>query len=230
MSSRLTGTNLAIGNTTLTEVELQQIKINCGLFDIGDTLIINGIESYVLYKDEGTGYGIAADKNHDLSYYVNGSDYVNSNNYQSPGTFGYEWGGSGIDTNIRTTAIGTGLSNTNSLIEMNLQPDTSGWYVVWDKIKEFRQNHSDNWFLPSKDELNLIYEARANLSNLSLSTNPYYWSSSEGHNGHSWSGSQTWIQQFDSGDQYLCNKSARVFRSRLCYYINFNSIDRKSVV
>ena len=35
---------------------------------------------------------------------------------------GYE-----VETGVTATAIGSGLSNTNSLIEMNLQPSTSGW-------------------------------------------------------------------------------------------------------
>lgn len=194
---------------------------------VGLTLTIDGIECYGIngsvnkntsitrgVEYSGTGNAIFVDKNHDLSYYINGSDWVNSDDYEtSPGTFGYEWGRS--TTGITATAVGSGLSNTNSLISMNLQPDTSGWYVVWDKIKEFRQSHSNNWFLPSRDELTLIYEARNNLNNLSLilNANPYYWSSSE----YSISAAlYAWYRNFSNGTQTSSRKSSHYDRSRLC--------------
>lgn len=191
---------------------------------------INGIECYglwgfvkkislqdkIIYK--GIGKSIFVDKNHDLSYYINGSDYVDPNvitnpeipDLSNPETFGYEWGGYRTETGITATAVGSGLSNTNSLIAKNLQPMISRWQTVWDKIKEFRSSHSEQWFLPSKDELDLIYEARRNLSNLSTSTHPYYWSSSE-YNPYF-----TWTQSFDAGGQDYNYKYFRLFRSRLC--------------
>lgn len=190
---------------------------------VGLTLVTDGIECYGIYGTVnkiniagssvyiGTGKAIFVDKNHDLSYYVNGSDYINSNDYNiSPGTFGYEWGGYRTDTNIIATAIGTGLSNTNSLIGMNLQPQTNGWYVVWDKIKEFRETRSSLWFLPSRDELNLIYEARTSLNNLSLNTNSGYWSSSEVSSNYAW------FQLFNSSNRNNGPKDNHVKRSRLC--------------
>lgn len=177
--------------------------------EVEDTLTIDGIEVLVIYSQEGI--NIAVDKNHDLSYYVNGSDWVDSDEYNiPPGTFGYEWGGYNITTGITNTAVGSGLSNTNSLLEMSLQPETSNWYVVWDRIEGFRMNHSDNWFVPSKDELNLIYEARSNLSNLSLNTNYYYWSSSE------YSDISLWIQNFSTGNLGGLPKYTHYTRARLC--------------
>ena len=127
---------------------------------------------------------------------------------------GYE-----VETGVTATAIGSGLSNTNSLIEMNLQPSTSGWYVVWDKIKEFRQSHSSNWFLPSRDELNLIYEARSNLSNLSISVYPWYWSSSEE------SSANAWFQYSTDGSQSITSKLLHYRRSRLCRYTTDSELD-----
>lgn len=167
----------------------------------------------------GTEY-IGVDKNHDLSWYVNGSDYVDSSDYnQAPGTFGYEWGGYGIETGVQDTAVGTGLSNTNALIEMNLQPNTSGWWVVWDKVEEFRQSHSDNWFMPSKDELNLVFKNKSNLSNLSLNTYHYYWSSSEYSSGF------VWRQYFNSGYQDGSGKFGLYYRDRLCVQFTQADID-----
>ena len=185
------------------------------IYITGETYTFDGIEVYCLLGTADTDHPLFVDKNHDLSYYVNSSDWVDSKDYNtSPGTYGYEWGGYGTTVNIKDTNVGSGLSNTNSLIEMNLQPRESGWYVIWDKIKEFRQDHSDQWFLPSKDELNLIYEARSNLSNLSTSSYPYYWSSSE------YSSDYTWYQAFSTGSQHFTSfKYFHDTRSRLCYTI-----------
>ena len=158
---------------------------------------------------------IFVDKNHDLSFYVKGSDFVDSNDYnQSPGTFGYEWGGYNTTTGIANTAVGTGLTNTNTLIGMNLQPNSSGWWVVWDKVRDFRNSYGHNWFIPSADELNLIYEVKNNLNSLSLNTNYYYWSSSEHSNLNSR------CQSFIDGSQAHNRKYTHSYCSRLCRQID----------
>ena len=183
----------------------------------GETYTFDGIEVYCLLGTADTDHPLFVDKNHDLSYYFAGSDYVDESEdievINTTNKYGYEWGGYNITTGITTTAVGTGLSNTNSLIEMNLQPNTSSWYVVWGKIKEFRESHSNQWFLPSEDELNLIYKARSNLSNLSTSTCPFYWSSSE------YSPNFAWRIGFSGGSQNGVNKAGHNSRVRLCYTI-----------
>ena len=63
----------------------------------------------------------------------------------------YQWGGYEISTGITATDIGTGLTNTNSLIAMNLQ-STDGTPTIWDAIREFRSTHSERWFIPSMAE------------------------------------------------------------------------------
>ena len=188
---------------------------NKSTYTAGKTYTFDNVEVYCLLGTADTDHPLFVDKKHDLSYYVNGSDWVNSEDYTtSPGKYGYEWGGYNTKTGVTATAVGSGLSNTNSLIAKNLQPRTSGWYVVWDKIKEFRQSHSDKWFLPSKDELNLIYKARNNLSNLSTSsTEPMYWASSE------YSGQYVCYQTFYNGGQNYTTKNDHHVRSRLCYTI-----------
>ena len=88
----------------------------------------------------------------------------------SNGNSEFQWGGYGTATGITATEIGTGLTNTNSLIAMNLQ-STDGTPTVWDAIKEFRSTNGDRWFLPSKDE--------------ALKMSPT-WTSSEVGPEHSW--------------------------------------------
>ena len=194
--------------------EHKNIADKDNIYTAGSTYIFDNIEVYCLLGTGEADHPLFVDKNHDLSYYINGSDWVDSNDSgRNPGTFGYEWGGYNTVIRRTATAVGTGLSNTNLLIGSNLQPETEGWYVVWDKIKEFRQSHSDNWFLPSRDELNLIYEARSNLNNLSLNTNSSYWSSS------AYSSTSAWEQDFSSGSQGGVSRRYNSVRSRLCYTI-----------
>ena len=192
------------------------------VYTAGETYTFDNIEVYCLLGTGEADHPLFVDKNHDLSYYFTGSDFVDETEFSdvinTANKYGYEWGGYGTETGVTDRAVGAGLSNTNSLIAMNLQPRESGWYVIWDKIKEFRESHSDNWFLPSKDELNLIYEARANLNNLSTSTDGLwrarYHSSSEDSPYHFWE------QDFSDGDQsYNGYKSGQYPRSRLCYTI-----------
>ena len=66
-------------------------------------------------------------------------------------TYMHQWGGNGTATGITATDIGTGLTNTNALIAMNLQ-STNGKPTIWDVLKEFRSTYGDRWFIPSRDE------------------------------------------------------------------------------
>lgn len=72
--------------------------------------------------------------------------FIDSNNNSR-----FQWGGNGINTGVGYTAIGTGLSNTNTLLAMNLK-STNGTPTIWDALKEFRASHSDRWFIPSRNE------------------------------------------------------------------------------
>ena len=185
-------------------------------YSVGDIVVLDGIESVIIY-DNGSeadwGRYICVDKNHDLSYYITGSDYVDSEDYKThPGTFGYEWGGYLTTTGVTSQEVGSGLSNTNSLISKNLQPNTSGWYVLWDKVKEFRNSRSDKWFVPSQDELNLVYNNKSSLSNLSLNNTPGYWSSSESDY------IRAYYEDLDRGYQNDVYKYTHYDHTRLCRY------------
>ena len=80
------------------------------------------------------------------------SSFKNSN-----GVYRFQWGGYGTEVGVRNYEIGNGLSNTNSLIAMNLQ-SSDGTPTVWDAITEFRSTHSDRWFVPCRDEVALLKE------------------------------------------------------------------------
>ena len=172
---------------------------------VGDVVVVDGIETLVLAVKDDSGAWVSTagaqgtecigvDKNHDLSYYISGDDYVNQKLPIDSAKYGYEWGGIGSwNSGCQSDLVGTGIVNTDNAISYDFSSETEGWPVLWEKLSEFRQSHSDKWFVPSKDELNLIYENRASLSNLSTRPNEFsvnqgvttitiysaYWSSTE---------------------------------------------------
>lgn len=202
--------------------------------NVGDTVTLDGIECLIIY-DNGSeaewGRYIVTDKNHDLVYYFAGTDYenetLNNMDINIENKYGYEWGGYGTATGISNNNIGAGLTNTNSLIGMNLQPTTADWFVVWNKVSEFRSGRSDKWFVPSKDELNLIYINKDSLNGLTTindeNSSPYYRSSSEASPLYLYF---AWLQTFNLGEQRnMAAKDSHAVRTRLCRYTTDSELD-----
>lgn len=107
---------------------------------VGQYTLIDGVISKCVYvADTPQGWG--------QRVFIAVSSFTDSN-----GNSTFEWGGYGTATGITAQDIGTGLSNTNSLIAMNLQ-SSDGTPTIWDAITEFRNTHSDSWFVPSANEL-----------------------------------------------------------------------------
>lgn len=197
---------------------------------VGDTYTLDGVESVIIYdagSEQSWGRYILADKNHDLSYYISGSDFSDSEEsddvINAAATYGYEWGGYGTTTGITSQAIGNGLSNTNSLINLNLQPQTSDWRVVWDVVQQFRSTHSDSWFVPSLNELQQVCNQKSFLENLSNVGYNHYWSSSEYGNLAAWQIIFAGNLQIDS------TKNLHNLRTRLCRYASLDLLTGKSV-
>lgn len=200
---------------------------------VGETVILDGIESLIIYdagSNQDWGRYLCTDKNHDLVWYFDGTDYEDEDEpstvINTVNKYGYEWGGFGTTTGITDQSIGAGLTNTNTLIGMNLQPNTSDWYVIWDKVEEFRnQIGSDKWFVPSLDELNLIRDSEFDLKGLTANINfsALYWSSSEG-------GSETAeFQNLASGLTLSRLKYYHNLRVRLCRYTTDNELKSVSI-
>jgi hypothetical protein len=132
---------------------------------------------------------------------------------------GIAWiiGGSTPDTLNSNTSlvVGTGQANTTAM--MNQSGYTGGAAKVCDdySVTVGGINYSD-WYLPSKDELNLMYQNIGNGDVLGLgniggfSNNSSYWSSSEG----SINSSSTWRQDFDTGGQIEDYKGNTQFNVR----------------
>jgi len=99
-----------------------------------------------------------------------------------------EWGcyGNGI-AGANGIAIGTGAQNT---IDIELECETPG--TAADVCANLFLNGYGDWFLPSKDELNAMYQnkttinASAQANGGSAFTTDYYWSSSETTSERAW--------------------------------------------
>ena len=87
------------------------------------------------------------------------------------------------------TVIGTGDNNTNAIVNA-LGTGTYAARLCCD----LDLNGYTDWFLPSKDELDLMYE-NLHLQGLGAFGSDYYWSSSESSSG------SAWLQRFYGGYQ-----------------------------
>jgi TolB-like protein len=68
------------------------------------------------------------------------------------------------------------------------------WEEAKKVAKDYRGGGYDDWYLPTKSELNLVYQNLKKTGKIQDDT--WRWSSSEGSNGHAW------YQRFSDGDQY----------------------------
>jgi hypothetical protein len=98
-------------------------------------------------------------------------------------------------TGATGTAIGTGLANTNTLIF-----NQSGTPISYAAgiARAYTGGGFNDWFLPSKDELNKLFLKRVTIGGFS---HYFYWSSSEYDDYNAWS------QNFYAGDQYYDGKN-----------------------
>jgi TolB-like protein len=107
--------------------------------------------------------------------------------------FKAEWGAYGRDVSGTVSAVGTGKRNTELIVAYLRGIRESGKAAqLCDKLTV---DGYDDWFLPSKDELDLMYR---NLKRKGLGEfqNSWYWSSSQ-HNPN-----DSWEQNFGGGSQY----------------------------
>jgi hypothetical protein len=76
-------------------------------------------------------------------------------------------------TGATATAIGTGKSNTDKII--NVQQGSLNWYAAG-VARDYKGGEYNDWYLPSRDELNLLYTQKVMVGGFS---NAYYWTSTE---------------------------------------------------
>ncbi len=111
------------------------------------------------------------------------------------------WGGRGTTIGGTGTSIGTGAGNTERIVvrfgntePYNKQIDYAA-KVCADLVLTKDGVAYDDWFLPSKDELDQMYR-NLERNNLGGFSGDRYWSSSE------LSANDAWLQNFNNGHQY----------------------------
>ncbi|NBK24530.1 MAG: DUF1566 domain-containing protein, partial [Spirochaetia bacterium] len=106
------------------------------------------------------------------------------------------WGGSGTAVGGTGTGIGTGASNTQKIVAKfgNAEPYGKKADYAAKVCADYRGGGYADWFLPSREELSLMYQ---NLKKPKLGgfSGDYYWSSSEN------SAYSAWYQDFYLGTQ-----------------------------
>jgi hypothetical protein len=154
----------------------------------------------------------------EVSYYVGGPGQAGGIVFHDKGTYsdGWRylevapvsteweaktWGGSGTLVGGLSTALGTGGQNTVRIVARygSSDPDLRKGDYAARLCADLSFGGYDDWYLPSKDELDLLY---ANLHRRGLGgfAESYYWSSSESD------ASKAWDQDFDDGFQSASRK------------------------
>ena len=198
LSKTATNMGFRINGTPYTPEETPPVTVPMALPD-GSILFYDRGTSYGEYKINDTGYPERIDDAVD-----DGSAESQNWRYlicdQADISNGIkQWGAYGRDTGLTDTAIGVGLSNTDAMIA-NYGDNDSYW---WKLIKQKRDSTSLKWFMPSKDELNLVYENKTIITGQggdAFQTDIYY-SSSEA------SIYFIWYQSFSDGVQYDNSKN-----------------------
>jgi hypothetical protein len=94
------------------------------------------------------------------------------------------------------TVVGSGKANTASIISAQ----GKGSYAAA-LCAEYEQGGFADWFLPSKDELGLMYEVKKAGKSFFGYMSLWYWSSSQ------IAGNNAWLQKFDDGGQYTSDEN-----------------------
>ena len=161
----------------------------------GDLRVVNDVptvdSSFDGYSDAAIGYMIGYYKNSDIGklLFVNGTTTYDS-------------------SNCTGTGIGTGESNTQLLIDAmgteaytspsGSEKDSNYAARLCDILTYTVEGVTfDDWFLPSKDELNLMCEKQTEIGGFGDTVPCYYWTSSE----YNTQAGDIWEQNFASGYQ-----------------------------
>lgn len=116
------------------------------------------------------------------------------------GTGNAWYNGTYTTTSATGTALGTGIANTTAIITSQ---GNTGTYAA--KIcRDYAGGDYNDWYLPSKDELNKLYLNRVAIGNFSRN---FYWSSTEAKGNSIYA----WGLYFLNGDQFMHDKSGSTY-------------------
>jgi len=107
-----------------------------------------------------------------------------------------------ISVGVTDILLGTGSANTDKIIAQN----GGGSTYAAGLARAHNGGGYNDWFLPSKDELNKLYLNKDTIGGFAVN---YYWSSSENN------ADTAWYQSFNNGSQHYCLKGSTSSRVRV---------------
>ncbi len=112
-----------------------------------------------------------------------------------------------------TEGIGGGRSNTLKIMERQKKegPKQDKALLAATYCSELVQGGYDDWSLPSRDELNLMYQ-NLHTKGLGGFSDSYYWASSE------YDGINVWYQNFEKGTQYVLSRDWDLYVRPIRYF------------
>jgi hypothetical protein len=130
-----------------------------------------------------------------LKMYVSCKEKMMTDN---KGTLLYEEGtisnSSSSNSSVKKGTIGNSSSSNSTVKIGNLEVMTKDLGEMnWDDAMKACADLGDGWRLPTKEELNILYQNKDKIGGFA---NSLYWSSTEGHNGYAWrQGFNTGVQE-----------------------------------
>lgn len=148
-----------------------------------------------LYNKPAGGFFIGQSYGGGIIFYIDNSGQHGLITATADQGTGISWrNGSNVVTDATGTAVGDGKSNTNKIVNAQGKTGTYAAYLCY----KYKNDGFKDWYLPSKDELDLLYDQRNVVGGFGATD---YWSSSESSKG------KAWEQEFGGGFQFKYNKS-----------------------
>ena len=109
-----------------------------------------------------------------------------------------QWGPMGLDVPGTSKGLGSGRSNTDLILAA-----TPGIETAASVCRDLNLNGYNDWYLPSRDDLSLMYQ-NVHTQNLGNFSYQFYWSSSQSYTG------SAWALHFGTGNFYQSSSKTSV--------------------
>ena len=121
----------------------------------------------------------------------------------NPAIYSVDWGCQGVNCHAYASSLQSGASNTEDIIYFCNESN-----IAARRCADLELNGYSDWHLPSKDELNKIYQNKSLIGGFA---NAIYWSSTEAsvvnQNQVTYDSTRAWAQAFTNGYQFCEQKT-----------------------